>query len=201
MKKTHTQTQLAGARRILLSGLIVCLAYSSLLARDADAQRIATTISVTFNQAALIKVFRTIEAQTTLTFAYNQQQVDLNQKISLTAENQSVEDVLRELSRQTRLSFKQVNQNILVRSQSRSSREDPTTTVAAFVPVSGTVTEKSSGGAVPGVNVNIAGTTLGTVTDIDGNYRLDMPEERQSLDLLLCGLPDNGSRSGRSFGC
>ena len=187
MKKTSTQTQLVGTRRVLLSGLVVCLAYSGLFARDADAQRTGATISVTFNRTALTEVFRTIEARTTLTFAYNQQHVDLNRKISLEAKNKPVEDVLQELSRQTRLSFKQVKQNILVRPQSQSDQENPKTTVAAFVPVSGTVSEQSSGGPIPGVNVNIAGTTLGTVTDIDGNYRLDMPEDANRLIFSFVG--------------
>ncbi len=186
MKRNITQILRTNTRWLLLSGLIVCSASAGLLARDTGAQRTATIISVAFKQTALADVFRTIEAQTTLTFAYNQRTIDLDQKISLTADNQPLPDVLRELSRQTRLSFKQVNQNILVRPQrSSSAREDNPTT--AFIPVSGTVTEKQSGGAVPGVNVNIAGTTLGTVTDIDGNYRLDLPEDAERLIFSFVG--------------
>lgn len=41
--------------------------------------------------------------------------------------------------------------------------------------VSGKVSSADDGGALPGVNVVLQGTTIGTVTDIDGNYSLDAP--------------------------
>ncbi len=41
--------------------------------------------------------------------------------------------------------------------------------------VSGTVTSAEEG-PLPGVNVLVKGTTTGTVTDLDGNYRLTVPE-------------------------
>ena len=39
--------------------------------------------------------------------------------------------------------------------------------------VSGTVTDYSNGEPLPGVNIIIKGTTNGTITDIDGAYRID----------------------------
>ncbi|WP_339863840.1 TonB-dependent receptor [uncultured Algoriphagus sp.] len=44
------------------------------------------------------------------------------------------------------------------------------------VPVSGTVVD-DTGFPLPGVNVVIKGTTNGTVTDLDGNYSLEVPED------------------------
>lgn len=41
--------------------------------------------------------------------------------------------------------------------------------------VSGTVTDASSGLPLPGVNIVLQGTTTGTTTDIDGQYRLQVP--------------------------
>ena len=39
--------------------------------------------------------------------------------------------------------------------------------------ITGTVTDASDDSTLPGVNVVVKGTTLGTVTDIDGNYRIN----------------------------
>src|SRR5690554_3867795 len=41
--------------------------------------------------------------------------------------------------------------------------------------VSGKVVSAEDGAGLPGVNVVLQGTTIGTVTDIDGNYTLDAP--------------------------
>ena len=50
-------------------------------------------------------------------------------------------------------------------------------TMLQDVTVNGKVTSQENGEAIPGVNVSIIGTTTGTVTDIDGNYTLDAPED------------------------
>jgi len=43
--------------------------------------------------------------------------------------------------------------------------------------ISGQITSEEDGGPIPGVNVLIKGTTTGTITDIDGNYNLVVPED------------------------
>ena len=50
----------------------------------------------------------------------------------------------------------------------------------AIMPVelTGKVVDKD-GAALPGVNIQIKGTTQGTVTDTDGNFRLDVAEGQE----------------------
>ena len=48
------------------------------------------------------------------------------------------------------------------------------TTAQAQSEVSGQVTDLSDNTSLPGVNVVVKGTTIGTVTDIDGNYRINV---------------------------
>ena len=48
--------------------------------------------------------------------------------------------------------------------------------------VSGTVTNANDGNPMPGVNIMLKGTTLGTVTDLDGNYTLEISD---SLNAIL----------------
>ena len=47
--------------------------------------------------------------------------------------------------------------------------------------ISGTVTDGDSGDGLPGVNVLAKGTTTGTVTDVDGNYRLTVADNVNTL--------------------
>lgn len=54
--------------------------------------------------------------------------------------------------------------------------------------VSGKVTSTEDGSALPGVNVLVKGTTTGTVTDADGNYRLSLPATGGSLVFSFIGL-------------
>ena len=65
--------------------------------------------------------------------------------------------------------------------------------------VSGKVTSADDGSAIPGVNVILKGTTTGTTTDLDGNYRLSVPEEGGILTFSFIGYETSeetiGSRS------
>ncbi|MTI21141.1 TonB-dependent receptor [Fulvivirga sp. RKSG066] len=54
--------------------------------------------------------------------------------------------------------------------------------------VSGKVTSVEDGSTLPGVNVVVKGTTTGTVTDIDGNYKLTVPSSASTLVFSFIGL-------------
>jgi TonB-linked SusC/RagA family outer membrane protein len=54
--------------------------------------------------------------------------------------------------------------------------------------VSGKVTSQEDGSTLPGVNVVVKGTTNGTVTDADGNFRLNVPADGGTLVFSFIGL-------------
>ncbi len=54
--------------------------------------------------------------------------------------------------------------------------------------VTGKVTSAEDGSTLPGVNVILKGTTTGTVTDIDGNYRVTVPEDGGTLVFSFIGF-------------
>lgn len=47
--------------------------------------------------------------------------------------------------------------------------------ITASQSISGTITSAEDGTALPGINVILKGTTIGTVTDFEGNYTLEIP--------------------------
>ena len=55
------------------------------------------------------------------------------------------------------------------------------------VPISGTVTD-ARGSALPGVSISLKGTTTGTITDIDGNYSIDVNSNDDILVFSMVGL-------------
>ncbi|MEQ9299710.1 MAG: SusC/RagA family TonB-linked outer membrane protein [Cyclobacteriaceae bacterium] len=62
-----------------------------------------------------------------------------------------------------------------------------TTTFAQERTISGRVVDEDGGG-LPGVNVILKGTTTGTTTDIDGNYKVNVPAEANTLTFSFIGL-------------
>ena len=54
--------------------------------------------------------------------------------------------------------------------------------------ITGKVSSQEDGSALPGVNVVLKGTTNGTVTDVDGNYKLSVPSSGGSLVFSFIGM-------------
>ncbi|HOY51934.1 MAG TPA: carboxypeptidase-like regulatory domain-containing protein, partial [Prolixibacteraceae bacterium] len=59
--------------------------------------------------------------------------------------------------------------------------------VLAQMTVSGTVTDARDGSTLPGVNIVVVGTTVGTITDIDGNFTLALPASAKELMVSMVG--------------
>jgi hypothetical protein len=54
-------------------------------------------------------------------------------------------------------------------------------------PVKGKVTNSEDGSALPGVSIVIEGTTTGTVSDVDGNFTVNVPNSQSSLLFSFIG--------------
>ena len=60
--------------------------------------------------------------------------------------------------------------------------------VAQTVTITGTVTDEQEGTPIPGVSVIAVGTTIGTTTDVDGNYSITVPSNVQMLEYSFIGM-------------
>jgi TonB-linked SusC/RagA family outer membrane protein len=54
--------------------------------------------------------------------------------------------------------------------------------------ITGTVTSAEDGNPIPGVSIVVRGTTIGTITDVDGNYSLPIPENAIKLMFTFVGM-------------
>jgi TonB-linked SusC/RagA family outer membrane protein len=54
--------------------------------------------------------------------------------------------------------------------------------------ITGNVTSAEEGMSLPGVSVSVKGTTLGTITDVDGNYSLEVSAEAKTLVFSFVGM-------------
>ena len=54
--------------------------------------------------------------------------------------------------------------------------------------VTGVVTSGEDGSTMPGVNVVVKGTTTGTITDVNGKFKLSVPDDAKSLEFSFIGF-------------
>lgn len=135
-------------------------------ASAANVNRTSDSINCTIqvSEKTIKEVFSLIEKQTGLRFIHNATEAQLSKKISLSENNQPIDEVLKRIAKQSGLSFKRVDQTIYVQTTARLMR------------VTGKVIDAQTGETLPGVSVKIKGSTDGTVTDIAGSYHIEAAE-------------------------
>lgn len=133
-------------------------------------------VSVELSDAELETVFKNLESQTNFVFIYDTQVLENKNKLSLHYREEPLSNVLKNVSSNLKLNFKQINGNIFVKEDKHSEQEKAKPQKSK--PISGQVKD-AEGNILPGVSVIVKGTYTGTVTDIDGNYNIKVTEENQ----------------------
>nr|WP_245189652.1 SusC/RagA family TonB-linked outer membrane protein [Lunatimonas salinarum] len=122
-------------------------------------------------------ILKAIESRTEYRFFYTDQNLRDGTTIRLAKNRGSVAEILTDIAFQKKLHFKQVNNTISVKSL-KSSKEESSVEILVDeydIDIQGTVTTQD-GDPIPGVAISVAGTTVGTITDIDGRYSLTVPD-------------------------
>lgn len=127
-----------------------------------------TRVNIQVKNVQIKDVLIQIEEQTDYLFVYNHENVDLSNKVSLQVSNTPVYDVLGTLFGETDLTYAMEGSNILLMKSDRTSNLQQ-----AVVKISGIVTDEHRE-TIIGANIVEKGTTNGTITDIDGNFTLDV---------------------------
>ncbi|MCW3462107.1 TonB-dependent receptor [Chitinophaga nivalis] len=131
-----------------------------------------TKITLSTKRMHLVKVLQAIEAQGHVRFVYNNDVLPNNEFISIDVTDQPVEVVLSKVLKNTDLTFRALDKELIVIA--------PAAAVIKNIPVKGKITDEK-GNPIPGVNIQIAGTTKGTVTTATGTYQLDVPDDATLL--------------------
>lgn len=148
-------------RRKLIPLLLTLFIFNSTYAQSEK-------IDLSVKNESLRQLIKQIETKTDYTFMLDQT-VDQSQKISVDARQESLDAILKKAFAGKQISYEVVGKQIILKisrnSQSNQSRK-----------ISGTVKDQN-GEPVIGANVSVKGTTVGTITDIDGNFMLEAPTD------------------------
>ncbi|MDN3690039.1 SusC/RagA family TonB-linked outer membrane protein [Cyclobacterium jeungdonense] len=161
------------------------------IAHGADAQKAIKIqkvfIESAYSDATLKEVFEDIESKTDFVFTFDIKDDFLDEKFSKPPRKESIEAILREISSQSRLAFRQTNNNISVKESNRKAELNEAVAASAQIEITGKITSFGDKQGLPGVTILVKGTNLGTVTDIDGNYSLVAPDENGTLIFSFLG--------------
>ncbi|NJN25103.1 MAG: TonB-dependent receptor [Cyclobacteriaceae bacterium] len=203
MKNKILQQLIMLSKLIIYGTFLQCMFMGVLLASNTNAQKIKTVrevyIKLESSKVPVKEIFREIESTTNFLFSFYPGDFNEDQLISISNKKQLISDVLLQVSKETNLSFRQINNNINVRKKEDSKPESTIEVIIEGIKITGKVVSGDDNEGLPGVNVIVKGTTQGTVTDVEGNYELQVPDENSILVFSSVGfISEEVALSGRS---
>ncbi|TFF36949.1 TonB-dependent receptor [Mucilaginibacter psychrotolerans] len=170
-----------------LACFVVCLMCLSAIANDSFGQKfLEQPVTLKLKDEKLTDVLDKISADKQLKFAYADNVLKPGYRVSVNASNKSIKQVLNEVLTPFNLLYKIIDDVVVI-----SERSDANAVAARpakqFAKITGKVTDDANL-PLPGVSVRIKGTTIATVTDINGNFILDAPDATGTLVFSFIGF-------------
>ncbi len=159
--------------------ILQAISASLLLASGVRAQSESIyeiNLDLSAQRQSVVDILGEIEQKTDFNFTYTATTLKGNKVVTIHTKDRSLGRVLEEISRQADLKFKRINDNIHIYPKEKNEEAVEEELEIVQTTVTGQVTDESGEG-LPGVNVVLKGTTNGTVTDVDGNFRLNVAED------------------------
>jgi TonB-linked SusC/RagA family outer membrane protein len=186
MKKNLRKIVIMTMHAFFLGTVLQVFFLSMLLASELEAQKIQSVreakIQVTLQEAGLEECFSAIESKTPYKFTYDEKIIRSDVKINYESNQRTVSELLLQISRVAGLKFRQVNNTINVQAMKKNGRgEESIEVILQGTTVTGRVTSAEDNTGLPGVNVIVKGTVQGTVTDLDGAYTINVPDDQAVL--------------------
>ena len=164
--------------------LTVLISLCFIITAVASSYSQSTRLSIKLTDATVKQILNQVETESEFVFLYNLNELDENRKVNVNLEDATITQVLDEILKGQNLKYDIYDRQIIIRSKNPESRSPASVQQKA---VSGKVTN-ASGEPVPGVTVVVKGTTIGTITDIDGTYRLTNVSAGTTLIFSFVGM-------------
>lgn len=129
------------------------------------------TVSIDVKNASLEQLFNIIEKQTSYKFSYRNSILDQKQDITLKMNNTVIDKVLNSVLPSKGLKFYFEEKSIIVTKAVPAKIDSD----SKQKKISGTVVDEK-GESIIGASVSIEGASKTTITDINGNFSIDVPE-------------------------
>jgi len=162
-----------------------------------------TKISLSMKNATIEEVINKIEEESEFYFLFDEKTIDTKRVIDIEVKDQHIEQVLKIVFKNTDVKFITLDRQIILTKSSASGNATQSSTTSLrsdnqlelFVrqklreyerKISGQVTDPSGMG-LPGVSVLIKNTSIGTITDVNGGYTLEVRDDSDVLIFSFVG--------------
>lgn len=188
MKKNAIKVLYAMSKFAFRIWLLTMLTSQFVMAVNSSGQNLEDVyLTLHLKEKKVKEIIDAIEKRTDYTFFYNRDLRELRQRIDVVADNENMKNILIDISKQTGFSFKRVNQNIAIKI---NNKQEVITEGSGFLydkVISGIITDAETGEPLIGATVQVKGTTIGTVTNANGSFSFEVPDNTETLMISYLG--------------
>lgn len=171
-------------RRFYLSRLLSVLMLLTLCSMAVSAQS-TVKITIVSTNSTIAKAFSTIKVQTGLTVFYNNQLINDQEQIKLNFVQANLSDVMDFILKSKGLSWS-IKEKFIILEKTKSATNSVGSLMNDKVIVKGIVTD-DMGLPLIGVSVVLKGKLLGTTTDVNGKYTINISNASETLVFSYIG--------------
>ncbi|MBC9935024.1 TonB-dependent receptor [Chitinophaga qingshengii] len=153
------------------------------LALQVSATGYSQKLTLDMHRVPLTKVLREIRKQTGYTFFYNNEMLKTADKVSVSANQASLEEVMAQVLAGNTLNYSVVDNTIILSVKTGGTEVKPVANISVF----GRITDALTGEPLTGASVKLKGTSKGTSTDAKGNFTLELPDGGGTLVISFIG--------------
>jgi TonB-linked SusC/RagA family outer membrane protein len=139
-------------------------------------------MDINLGNSTIEEVMRYVEEKSEFVFLYRNEDIDLQKEVDINLLNASIEQILDKIFDGTDLIYDVYERQIVIQKSTEKSIAPP-----QQKSITGKVTD-NLGSPLPGVTVLVKNSTVGTVTDSDGNFQLIIPEGAETLVFSFVGM-------------
>lgn len=151
---------------------------------DGKAQEVLNRrVSISAQNQDVELIIKRIEKLANVQFLFSREIIQSKRKVTYQAKNEQLSQVLAQILTPLNLSYEVIGQQIVLKRETATAIPNQQTSISDGQPeatqdrqISGRVLGEDGQG-IPGVNIQIKSTTRGTTSDVNGNYRLTVPNQ------------------------
>jgi TonB-linked SusC/RagA family outer membrane protein len=152
-----------------------------------------TRLSLEMKDVPIQAVLAAIEDQSEFFFMYSSKMIDVKQKVNINVSGETIDKILDGLFAGTNIKYLSKDRQILL----IDNKTEGSLILQQQTAISGTVKDGTTGDPMPGVNIQVKGTSTGAISDINGKYTLNVTDMNVTLVFSFIGyvtqeLPVNG---------
>jgi len=169
--------------------LFILLAFAGVIQASASVHSQNNLISLRLQDASVYDAVNEIAQQMDLLFIFQETEDIDGRKINVNLLEATFDDAMREVLKNSNLGYDLIENYIVVKPIEIVRESNPAIRQQSDKrQIKGTVTSAEDGSTIPGVTVLVKGTAIGTISDISGNYEIDVPVENNFLVFSFVGL-------------